>query len=53
MNTHVNRKVVQQLVFSLIQNGHDVEKVYEKVRAAHGDTAIKFVADCYFQLTEV
>jgi hypothetical protein len=53
MNTPVNRKAVQQLVFSLIQNGHDVEKVYDKVRAAYGDTAIKIVADCYFQMNEV
>jgi len=44
---------VQERVYELIEEGHDVDKVYEIIRSEYGSMGEGLVADCYFELSEM
>lgn len=50
MNTMVNNVTeVKTRVYELIDNGVDVDKVYDIIRSEFGETAVRLVPNCYFE----
>lgn len=40
---------VQERVYGLIEDGVDVDKVYEIIRSEYGEMGVGLVANCYFE----
>jgi len=40
---------VQERVYGLIDDGVDVDKVYEIIRSEYGEMGVGLVANCYFE----
>ena len=40
---------VQERVYGLIEDGLDVDKVYEIIRSEYGEMGVGLVANCYFE----
>lgn len=40
---------VQERVYGLIEDGVDVDKVYDIIRSEYGEMGVGLVANCYFE----